>query len=113
MGDFLLNMPADDKVVQVLFEGNSHVVLNLITLLAIGISGEDENTLAAKAADLYAIKETLTDAEYYEDAVALSTALTSIRAKLIRYDSLSEEYTPARRLPYQQYHGAERRAPAY
>ena len=92
MGDFLLNMPADEKVVQVLFEGNSHVVLNLITLLAIGISGEDENTLSAKVADLYAIKETLTDAEYYEDAVALSTALTSIRAKLIRYDSLSEEY---------------------
>ena len=92
MGDFFLNMPSDDKVVQVLFEGNSHVVVNLITLLAIGISGEDENTLSAKVADLYAIKETLTDVEYYEDAVALSTALASIRAKLLRYDSLSAEY---------------------
>ena len=92
MGDFFLNMPADEKVVQVLLEGNSHVVLNLITLLAIGISGEDENTLSAKVADLYAVKETLTDVEYYEDAVALSTALTAIRAKLLRYDSLSEEY---------------------
>ena len=92
MGDFFLNMPTDEKVVQVLFEGNSYVVANLITLLAIGISSEDENTLSAKIADLYAIKETLTDAEYYEDAVALSTALTSIRAKLLRYDSLSAEY---------------------
>ena len=92
MGDFFLNMPSDDKVVQVLFEGNSHVVVNLITLLAIGISGEDENTLSAKVADLYTIKETLTDVEYYEDAVALSTALASIRAKLLRYDSLSAEY---------------------
>ena len=92
MGDFFLNMPADDKVVQVLFEGNSYVVANLITLLAIGISGEYENTLSAKVAELYAIKNTLTDAEYYEDAVALSTALTSIRAKLLRYDSLSAEY---------------------
>ena len=92
MGDFFLNMPSDDKVVQVLFEGNSHVVVNLITLLAIGISGEDENTLSAKVADLYTIKETLTDVEYYEDAVALSTALVSIRAKLLRYDSLSAEY---------------------
>ena len=92
MGDFFLNMPSDDKVVQVLFEGNSHVVVNLITLLAIGISGEDENTLSAKVADLYTIKETLTDVEYYEDAAALSTALASIRAKLLRYDSLSAEY---------------------
>ena len=92
MGDFFLNMPTDEKVVQVLFEGNSYVVANLITLLAIGISGEDENTLSAKIAELYAIKDTLTDAEYYEDAVALSTALTSIRAKLLRYDSLSAEY---------------------
>ena len=92
MGDFFLNMPADEKVVQVLLEGNSHVVVNLITLLAIGISGEEENTLSAKVADLYAVKETLTDVEYYEDAVALSTALTAIRAKLLRYDSLSEEY---------------------
>ena len=92
MGDFFLNMPTDEKVVQVLFEGNSYVVANLITLLAIGISGEDENTLSAKVAELYAIKGTLTDEEYYEDAVALFTALTSIRAKLLRYDSLSAEY---------------------
>ena len=92
MGDFFLNMPTDEKVVQVLFEGNSYVVANLITLLAIGISGEDENTLSAKVAELYAIKDPLTDEEYYEDAVALSTALTSIRAKLLRYDSLSAEY---------------------
>ena len=92
MGDFFLNMPADDKVVQVLFEGNAYVVSNLITLLAIGISGEDENTLSAKISELYAIKDTLTDEEYYEDAASLATAFTTIRAKLLRYDSLSEEY---------------------
>ena len=92
MGDFFLNMPEDAKVVQVLFEGNAIIVSNLISLMAVGISGEDENTLASKVAELYAIKDTLSDAEYYEDAVALSEELTNIRAKLLRYDALSEEY---------------------
>ena len=92
MGDFFLNLPNDDKVVQVLFEGNAYVVTNLIYLLAVGISGEDENTLAEKVAELYAIKDTLTDEEYYESAVALSAELTEIRSKLIRYDTLSGNY---------------------
>ena len=92
MGDFFLNMPSDDKVVQVLFEGNSIIVTNLIYLLAVGISGEDENTLASKVAELYAIKDTLTHEVYHESAVALSTELAKIQAKLLRYDTLSGEY---------------------
>ena len=92
MGEFFLNMPSNDQIVQVLFEGNSLIVSNLITLLAVGISGEDENSLASKVAGLYEIKDTLTDEKYYDDAVEFAAALAAIRAKLLRYDSLSEVY---------------------
>ena len=92
MGDFFMNMPSDDQVIQVLFEGNGIVVSNLITLLAIGISGSDENSLADRIAEKYAIKDTLSDALYYDDAVTLYEAFEKVRAKLLRYDALSEEY---------------------
>ena len=93
MGDFFLGLPSDEQIVQVLFEGNSIIVSNLINLLAVGISGANESdTLAGKVAEMYAIKGTLTDEEYYDGAVALSNELSKIRAKLLRYDSLSAEY---------------------
>ena len=92
MGDFFLNLPTDDKIVQVFMEGNSHVVYNLMTLLAIGISGEDNNSLSAKIAENYAIKDTLTHEEYYDDAENLSDAFLEIRAKLLRYDVLKDKY---------------------
>ena len=84
----------DDKVVvQVLFEGNSNVVGNLVSLLAIGISGEDEeDTLASRIAEHYSNKDELADEVYYDYAVVLEKAFESIRAKLLRYDVLSEEY---------------------
>ena len=92
MGDFFLNLPTDDKIVQVMMEGNTYVVVNLITLLAIGISGQDENTLSSKVAELYAVKDTLTDLDYYDDGLNLYKALDSVRAKLLRYDALLDEY---------------------
>ena len=92
MGDFFMSMPSDEQVVQVLFEGNAIVVSNLITLLAIGISGSDETTLEDRIAEKYAIKNTLSDELYYDDAVTLYKAFENIRAKLLRYDALSAEY---------------------
>ena len=93
MGDFFLGLPSDEQIVQVMFEGNSIIVSNLINLLAVGISGTNESdTLAGRVAEMYAIKDTLTDEEYYDGAVALSNELSKIRAKLLRYDSLSAEY---------------------
>ena len=92
MGDFFLNMPKDEQVVQVFFEGNSFIIGSLLTLLAIGISGEDDKSLSSKVAEMYAIKDTLTDKEYYDDAAALSEAFTEIRAKILRYDALKEKY---------------------
>ena len=92
MGDFFLNMPKDEQVVQVFFEGNSFIIGSLLTLLAIGISGEDDKSLSSKVAEMYAIKDTLTDKEYYNDAAALSEAFTEIRAKILRYDALKEKY---------------------
>ena len=95
MGDFLLNMPTEDKkVVQVLFEGNATVINNLVALLTIGISGDDAaDTLSAKVAELYAIKDTLTDEDYHDAAKSFGTTLASIRAKLLRYDALAAEHT--------------------
>ena len=92
MGDFFLNMPSDEQVVQVLFEGNAIVVSNLFTLLAIGISGSNDKTLEERIAEKYAIKNELSDTLYYDDALILYKSFENIRAKLLRYDALSAEY---------------------
>ena len=92
MGDFFLNMPSDDQIVQVMFEGNGMIVSNLMSLLAVGISGANGTTLSTRIAEKYAIKDTLTDEEYHESAKALAKSFDTIKAKLVRYDALKEEY---------------------
>ena len=93
MGDFFLDMPADDKqVVQVLFEGNALAVSNLIALLTIGVSGGSTDTLASRVAENYEVKDTLSHEEYHETASALAKELDVIRAKLLRYDTLKDQY---------------------
>ena len=92
MGDFFLNMPDDSKVVQVMFEGNGIIVSNLISLIAVGISGASGETLSTRIAEAYTIKDTLTDEEYHEDAKALATSFDAIKSKILRYDALKEEY---------------------
>ena len=92
MGDFFLNMPKDDQIVQVFMEGNAIIVSNLISLLAVGISGADGTTLATRIAEKYAIKDTLTDAEFHNDAKELATYFASIKKKLVRYDTLAAKY---------------------
>ena len=72
MGDFLLNLPGDEQIVQVLFEGNSYVVANLIALLAISLSGSSNASLADKVAENYAIKDSFTAEQYYDNAKTLS-----------------------------------------
>ena len=93
MGDFFLNMPEDDKIVQVMLEGNSIVVSNLLSLLTIGLSGTSEGTFANKVAAFYAIKDTLTAEEYHEDAAVVAEWLESVSAKINRYDALVEKYS--------------------
>ena len=92
MGDFFLNMPDDNKVIQVVMEGNGMIVANLVSLIAVGISGASGETLATKIAEMYAVKDTLGDVEYYKDAEALASAFQTIKAKLLRYDALAKEY---------------------
>ena len=92
MDDFFLNMPKDDQIVQVMFEGNGIIVSNLMSLLAVGISGADGTTLSTRIAEKHAIKDTLTDEEYHESAKALAKSFDTIKAKLIRYDALKDEY---------------------
>ena len=93
MGEFFLKMPTDkNKIIQVLFEGNAVIVSNLISLLAVGISGDGEETLSTRIAEKYAIKDSLTDEEYNESAITLGKAFDEIKTKLIRYDALKAEY---------------------
>ena len=92
MGEFFLNMPADEKIVQVMFEGNGYIVSNLMSLLAVGISGASGETLATRIAEKYEIKDSLGSKEYHEDATALAKSFDSIKAKLIRYEALKEDY---------------------
>ena len=83
MGDFFLDMPTDEnKIVQVFMEGNSFIVLNLVSLIAVGISGASGNTLATRIAENYAIKDTLTDTEYYKSAETLADEFAAVKAKL-------------------------------
>ena len=74
MGDFFLNMPEDSKIVQVMMEGNSIVVSNLVSLIAVGISGGSGTSLSERIAEKYEIKDTLSDEEYHEDAKTISTS---------------------------------------
>ena len=92
MGDFFLNLPTDEQIVQVFMEGNTIVVFNLVSLLAVGISGADGTTLSTRIAEMYAARDTLTDEVYYDDAKALVASFEAIKAKLIRFDTLKEEY---------------------
>ena len=93
MGDFFLSMPEDAKIVQVMLEGNSIIVSNLLSLLTIGLSGTGEGTFASKVAVFYAIKDTLTAEKYHEDATVVGEWLKSVSAKINRYDALVEKYS--------------------
>ena len=92
MGDFILNIPSDDALVTVLMEGNAFVVTNLVTLLAIGLSGASGETLATRIATTYAIKDTLTDADYYDAASELVGEFQELAARIKRYDTLADQY---------------------
>ena len=92
MGDFMLNIPSDEALVTVLFEGNGLVVTNLITLLAVGVSGEGSEALATRVAEMYAIKDTLTDIDYYDAAASLVDEFKNVAARIKRYDALADEY---------------------
>ena len=92
MGDFFLDIPSDDALVTVMMEGNTFVVTNLITLLAIGISGGSGTTLAERIAEKYAVKDTLTDTNYYDKASALADQFKQYALSIKRYDALSAEY---------------------
>ena len=91
MGDFMLNIPSDNALVTVMMEGNAIVSSNLLALLAIGLSNV-EDSLAERVAALYAVRDSLTDEVYYNDAVALNSELETLAAKIKRYDSLADKY---------------------
>ena len=92
MGDFMLNIPSDDALVTVLFEGNGLIVTNLIRLLVVGISGNNRGALATRIAEMYEVKDTLTDVDYYDTASALNDELKEISSRAKRYDALAEKY---------------------
>ena len=92
MGDFILNIHSDEKLVTVMMEGNLYVVTNLISLLAVGISGGNNGTLANRISAMYEIKDTLSDIDYHDDASIISNEFYELFASLKQYEALSDEY---------------------
>ena len=92
MGDFMLGIPSDDAIVTVLLEGNGLIVTNLLTILALGLSGENSDALAIRIAEKYAVKDTLTDEDYYDIAESLVDEVREIALCIRRYDDLAEVY---------------------
>ena len=92
MGDFMLSSPSDEAIVTVLMEGNSLVVTNLITLLAVGISGGGNGTLAERIAANYENKDTYNTATYYDVAAIFMNDFVELAAMVKRYDALADQY---------------------
>jgi len=93
MGDFLLNIPSDEKLVTVMMEGNSLVVTNLITLLAVGISGGDNATLAERITANYENRDTfINSVEYPNVAKMFMEDFLELAAMVKRYDALADQY---------------------
>ena len=92
MGDFMLNIPSDEALVTVMMEGNYFIFFNIVSLLAIGISGASDETLATRIEEMYAIKDTLTSADYYDITSSLAEEFEELKAIVLRYDALKSEY---------------------
>ena len=92
MGDFLLNIPSDEALVTAMLEGNMYVVTNLISLLAIGISGGSDKNLAERIVEKYEVRDTLTDTHYYDATTALIDEFRELAAIIKRYDALADQY---------------------
>ena len=93
MGDFMLNIPSDDALVTVLMEGNAYVVTNLISLLAVGISGGNNGTLADRIAANYDNKDAYVNSvDYYNVAKMFIDKFTEFGAIVKRYNALADQY---------------------
>ena len=92
MGDFFLERPSDDELITVMMEGNAYAVTNLITLLAVGISGGGNGTLAERIAANYGNKDKFNSSVYYDIAKLFIEDFTELAAIVKRYDALAEQY---------------------
>ena len=93
MGDFMLNIPSDEALVTVLMEGNGYAVTNLIALLAIGISGGSNGTLAERITANYENRDTfINSVEYYNVASMFSDEFAEFAAIVKRYNALADQY---------------------
>ena len=92
MGDFFLGSPSDDELITVMMEGNAYAVTNLITLLAVGISGGGNGTLAERIAANYGNKDKFNSSVYYDIAKLFIEDFVELAAIVKRYDALAEQY---------------------
>ena len=92
MGDFFLGTPSDEELVTVMMEGNSYIVTNLITLLAVGISGGGNGTLAQRITANYENKDAFNSALYYDVAKLFIEDFVALAATVKRYDALADQY---------------------
>ena len=92
MGDFFLGHPSEEELVTVMMEGNTYVVTNLITLLAVAISGGGNGTLAQRITANYENKDAFNSALYYDVAKLFIEDFVALAATVRRYDALADQY---------------------
>ena len=92
MGDFFLGHPSEEELVTVMMEGNTYVVTNLITLLAVAISGGGNGTLAQRITANYENKDAFNSALYYDVAKLFIEDFVALVATVKRYDALADQY---------------------
>ena len=93
MGDFFLGNPSEEELVTVMMEGNTIVVTNLISLLAVGISGGSERTLAERITANYENRDTfMNSVDYYNAASMFIQDFVELAASVKRYDALADQY---------------------
>ena len=92
MGEFFLGNPSDEQYVTMMMESNSTILTNLLSLLAIGVSGAGDKSLSDRAAEQYADKANLEAEAYHESAKALTKQFEEFCVIFAQYESRKDEF---------------------
>ena len=98
MGEFILNLNDENASVEVMnkalvtvmMEGNSYIITNLVTLMAVALSGG--KTFAERLSETYELRDTYTDLDYYERAEVIIDKFGELNIMAKRYDALVDQY---------------------
>ena len=98
MGEFIMNLNDENASVEVMnkalvtvmMEGNAYIITNLVTIMAVALSGG--KTFAERLSETYELRDTYTDLDYYERAEAIIDKFVELNIMVKRYDALVDQY---------------------